>query len=93
MNWMRLILIVFTCGLFTAPALGCNFCSSKPKTLTNGLAQDPGSATLSNASGNSSGRPQANGTNQNNEPFKQNPNGGQPSSNPKWSSSDFFESR
>lgn len=93
MKWMQLSLILLIVGLFTAPALACNFCSSKPKTLTNGLAQDPGSANLSNASGNGSGRPQSNGANQSNEPFKQNPTGGQPSSNPKWSSSDFFEGR
>lgn len=29
----------------------------------------------------------------NSQPFKQNPNGGQRSENPNWSSSDFFDNR
>jgi hypothetical protein len=93
MNRLKLGFFVLALSLSTAPALGCNFCSSKPKTLSNGLAQEPGSASTANNSANNSNRSQGNRSNAATEPFKQNPNGGQTSSNPKWSSSDFFESR
>jgi len=93
---MKHFRILFTLLIFSLSGTGwsCNFCSSKPKSLSSGVPQDLGrqnSPALVNSMGQLPSNTQRRDSNK--QPFNQNPSGGQRSDNPNWSSSDFFESR
>lgn len=93
-------LILTVAALITLPSFACNFCSSRPKPLSGGaggLNQDPGSAAAVSPSSNFAPGAAQQAVRRGGGSFsydlKNYKADGQKSSNEKWSSGDFFESR